>query len=73
MSYALAFTPGARHELNKLSAPRPIRLRIAERIDGLADNPRPVGSRKIAPTADTYRIREGTIGSCMWFATNHRR
>ena len=33
--------------------------RILSRIEGLADDPRPVGSQKLAGQPDRYRVRQG--------------
>lgn len=56
MAYAVSFTPGALRQLRKL--PRNVRERLVPAIDGLARNPRPIGSRKL--TGDNlYRIRVG--------------
>jgi mRNA interferase RelE/StbE len=35
------------------------RQRVVERIQGLASNPRPRGSEKLAGYSDRYRIRQG--------------
>jgi mRNA interferase RelE/StbE len=42
-----------------LKLPLPDRARIAARIDGLAENPRPDGCKKLTGSADAYRIRSG--------------
>jgi mRNA interferase RelE/StbE len=39
--------------------PRKDLARIARRIDGLADDPRPPGSRKLEGADDLYRARSG--------------
>jgi mRNA interferase RelE/StbE len=56
MTYRVIVTPAADRAVAKL--PRQIRERIAERLRALADNPRPVGSIKLAGE-DLYRIRVG--------------
>jgi len=40
--------------------PRAVRDRIVSRIQGLAQNPRPRGSQKLAGEAERYRIRQGS-------------
>ena len=35
------------------------RIRLVEKIEGLASNPRPHGAEKLAGYADRYRIRQG--------------
>ncbi len=37
------------------------RARITVRIQGLANNPRPVGCEKLAGYADRYRVRQGNF------------
>ena len=37
------------------------RLRIVSKIQGLAANPRPHGSEKLAGHSDRYRIRQGSF------------
>lgn len=41
------------------AAPVPDRKRIARKIDALAKDPRPSGSRKLRGAEDLYRIRSG--------------
>lgn len=54
MSYAVELTTTAEKALRKLD--KPIRRRILAALDALADNPRPVGCRKLTDT-DAWRIR----------------
>ena len=56
MSYALAFKPSAEKELRKLS--RDIIPRVVEAIQGLGDQPRPVGCVKLTHS-ESWRIRVG--------------
>lgn len=42
-----------------LRLPRPDQQRVRERIDGLAEDPRPPGCAKLAGTPNGYRIRSG--------------
>jgi mRNA interferase RelE/StbE len=37
------------------------RVRVATKIQALADNPRPQGSEKLAGFSDRYRIRQGNF------------
>lgn len=54
MSYAVELTATAEKALRKLD--KPIRRRVLAALDQLADNPRPVGCRKLTGTT-TWRIR----------------
>ena len=55
--YALEIKPSARKELEKLSDT--LIVRMAPKIDGLAADPRPSGSRKLRGYKDIWRIRVG--------------
>ena len=55
-SYSLVIKKSAERELRAL--PKPDVRRIAERIRGLAHNPRPPGNEKLSGQ-DRYRIRQG--------------
>jgi mRNA interferase RelE/StbE len=55
--YSIRFVESAARSLKKLPV-RP-RLRIAARIEALADNPYPPGTRKMAGEEHAYRIRIG--------------
>ena len=55
--YEIRYERRAEREL--LSLPRDVARRIALAIDGLADDARPTGCRKISGAEDTYRIRVG--------------
>lgn len=57
MPYQIIILPAAERELRKL--PRPAFLKIDAAILSLADNPRPVGCKRLQGFADTYRIRTG--------------
>lgn len=59
MRYAVEFTRRAAKDLTAL--PRPAQLRVARRIDRLADSPRPRGCRKLAGPEAFYRIRVGDV------------
>jgi mRNA interferase RelE/StbE len=57
-SYSLLIKTSAAKELEAVE-PRAVRARIASRIEGLAQTPRPRGSQKLAGDAERYRIRQG--------------
>ena len=58
MSYTIIIRPPARKFLEKLRERR-LYSRLREAIDGLANNPRPVGSTKLSGTDDLHRVRIG--------------
>ena len=55
--YRIAVKPSAVKAL--AAVPNPARLRIARRIDALADDPRGPGAVKLAGEDDLYRVRVG--------------
>jgi mRNA interferase RelE/StbE len=55
--YQVLFARSASKELEAL--PQGLAARVLERIDRLAGNPRPPGSRKLAATDALWRIRIG--------------
>ena len=55
--YALDIKPSARRELESLSDD--LIARIVPKIDSLAVNPRPFGSKKLRGYKDLWRIRVG--------------
>ena len=55
-SYSIFIKPSAVKELESL--PRKDRLRIVEKIQGLAANPRPVACEKLSGL-EQYRLRQG--------------
>ena len=57
MSYRIEFAPKAERDFKALD--KPIRSRLARRIDVLAKNPFPQGIRKLAGVDDLYRLRVG--------------
>jgi len=57
VTWTVEFTRRAAKELAAL--PGPDQVRIAKRINSLAENPRPYGSRKLEGSEDFYRIRAG--------------
>ena len=59
-SYKISIKTSAGKELAAVGS-KPDRQRIVERIQGLASNPRPHGSEKLAGYSDRYRIRQGNF------------
>lgn len=57
MPYRVELTPGAQRDLRRL--PRQAQARLAAPIQGLSDNPRPLGVRKVRGEERTWRIRVG--------------
>jgi mRNA interferase RelE/StbE len=57
LPYTIEILPAALKQLQAL--PRPDQRRIRDRIDRLADNPRPYGSSKLEGADDLHRIRVG--------------
>lgn len=56
MSYAVELETGVRREF--LSLPRRVQQQIADIVDDLGDNPRPLGSKKLT-NQEGYRVRKG--------------
>jgi len=56
-AYQVEFRGSAKRELFRLDVQ--MRQRVVAAIDELADQPRPVGMRKLAGADQTYRIRIG--------------
>lgn len=57
MKYRVELTAKAKESLSKL--PKTVQAKLAEQITSLADDPRPVGARKIKGQDNCYRIRQG--------------
>ncbi|MCC6580112.1 MAG: type II toxin-antitoxin system RelE/ParE family toxin [Phycisphaeraceae bacterium] len=57
MSYRIELAPSAARAFTRLD--RGIQRRIRDAIDGLQDNPRPAGVRKLTGADDLWRIRVG--------------
>lgn len=57
MAYTVQILPAARRQLSHLDPP--IHKRIAAAIDGLAENPRQPGAKKLAGAENLWRIRVG--------------
>ena len=55
--YRIQFQRDAERELTSL--PARDRVRVAARIEALADDPRPHGAKKLSGVDDLYRIRVG--------------
>lgn len=58
MSYLVRIAPSAQKALLKLE--RQARERLIAAIDGLAEDPKPAGCRKLKGKRDLYRIRVGS-------------
>ena len=57
-SYSIEFTPAAQRAL--LAFGMPVRRRLASKIDGLAENPRPPGVKAlVGELKGLYRLRVG--------------
>lgn len=57
MRYAVEIKPSAVKDLRAL--PKDVQRRVARKIDGLADNPRPPGVKKLEGLDNVYRLRVG--------------
>ena len=57
MAYRIEFTPRADSQFRDLD--KSVQKRLGQRIDSLADNPRPQGVKKLAGEGDFYRARVG--------------
>jgi len=57
-SYSLLIKRSAVRELEAVE-PRSLRVKLVSRIQGLASNPRPAGSQKLAGADHRYRLRQG--------------
>lgn len=57
MAWRIDLAPRARRDIEALSPP--VAHRIAEKIDGLAKDPRAPGSRKMVGGTNEYRLRVG--------------
>jgi len=55
MLYSIQFTPRAQRDFSTLD--RAIQQRLRRHIDQLAENPFPVGAKKLHAEAPFYRIR----------------
>jgi len=57
LTHSVEFAPLARRQMKKL--PREIQMRIIERVEELASNPRPAGVKKLVSEDNLYRVRVG--------------
>jgi mRNA interferase RelE/StbE len=57
MTHPVEFAPLARRQMKRL--PREIQMRIIERVEELASNPRPAGVKKLVSEDNLYRVRVG--------------
>lgn len=57
MAYSIQFTPAARRQFTRLDPS--VQQRIGAAIDGLAENPRPPGAKKLKGSENLWRIRAG--------------
>jgi mRNA interferase RelE/StbE len=57
MAYEVILKPSAEKTLDAL--PRPMRKRVADRLEGLRQQPRPAGAVKLAGKENLWRIRVG--------------
>lgn len=57
MAYTIQFKPLALRQLEKL--PREAQRRVSAKIEGLRNDPFPLGCKKMAALPDTWRIRAG--------------
>lgn len=55
--YEIRFKPAVKKELAKLE--KDVQVRIAKKICGLAENPRPDGVKKLSSKDSVYRVRVG--------------
>ncbi|MEX2150003.1 MAG: type II toxin-antitoxin system RelE/ParE family toxin [Steroidobacteraceae bacterium] len=70
-AYRLLIKASAGRELDRLGS-KSDRRRIVERIQALADDPRPRGCEKLAGYADRFRIRQGNY-RVVYLVDDHRR
>ena len=57
MTYRIEFTASAQDELAAL--PRKIQRQISQKIDSLAEDPRPAQSKRLEGKSHIYRLRSG--------------
>jgi mRNA interferase RelE/StbE len=56
--YSLLVKPSAAKEIEAIE-PKAFRRKVVERIQELAENPRPPGCEKLSGQPDRYRVRQG--------------
>jgi mRNA interferase RelE/StbE len=57
MAYSIEILPRAQKAIRKL--PADVRAGVIAKIDALADDPRPHGSKKLVDSEHLYRVRSG--------------
>ncbi|MES1206396.1 MAG: type II toxin-antitoxin system RelE/ParE family toxin [Pseudomonadota bacterium] len=55
--YRVEFKPSAGRQLDDLD--KAVRARVDRKIDELAENPRPVGAKKLKGSSELWRVRAG--------------
>ena len=70
-AYSVLIKASAGRELERLGT-KSDRTRIVERIQALADDPRPRGCEKLAGYSDRFRIRQGNY-RVVYLVDDHRR
>ena len=70
-SYKIKIKPSASKELELIGSKKD-RQRIINRIQRLADNPRPAGCEKLEAKEDKYRVRQGSY-RVVYFIDDQRR
>jgi len=70
-AYSVLIKASAGRELERLGT-KSDRTRIVERIQALADDPRPNGCEKLAGYSDRFRIRQGNY-RVVYLVDDHRR
>lgn len=70
-AYRILIKASAGKELERLGT-KSDRARIVERIQALADDPRPHGCEKLAGHSDRFRIRQGNY-RVVYFVDDQRR
>jgi mRNA interferase RelE/StbE len=70
-AYRLLIKASAGRELERLGS-KSDRRRIVERIQALADDPRPRGCEKLAGYTDRFRIRQGNYRVVYLIDDHHR-
>jgi mRNA interferase RelE/StbE len=57
LAYRVEFSTAAERQFKGL--PRSVQARVTSRVDRLAEDPRPPGSKRLSGSQDLYRIRIG--------------
>ncbi len=56
-AHLVVIAPAARRQLRKLA--RATQTRLLDKIEALAEEPRPAGCKKLSDSEDIYRVRSG--------------